>query len=160
MVEAAITQLKSTIKGVLGMEDHLAPLDATWAERALMYKIKKESLTYLSYPRLASILDCIRTAEEQKIPGDLIEAGCALGGSATLISRIKSANRPFRIYDVFGMIPPPSENDDDDVHERYEVIRNGESEGIGGNRYYGYEPDLYTKIGDTLTRFWPAACGK
>lgn len=60
---------------------------------------------------------------------------------------VKSPDRAMHVYDVFGMIPPPSERDDEDVHERYEIIKSGKSEGIGDKgKYYGYEEDLLTKV--------------
>jgi asparagine synthase (glutamine-hydrolysing) len=43
---------------------------------------------------------------------------------------------------MFGMIPPPSEKDGKAEHERYQKIVSGESTGIRGDHYYGYERDL------------------
>jgi len=78
--------------------------------------------------------------------GILIETGCALGGSAIVMTAAKSKSRPLYVYDVFGMIPEPSEHDGDDVHRRYAAITSGHSPGIGGNTYYGYEADLFTRV--------------
>ena len=50
------------------------------------------------------------------------------------------------IYDVFGMIPPPTHEDGSEVQQRYEVICRGESKGIGGEPYYGYLGDLYGRV--------------
>ena len=47
------------------------------------------------------------------------------------------------MYDVFGLIPEPSARDGEDVHQRYEMIRNGQAQGIAGNTYYGYQDDLF-----------------
>ena len=47
------------------------------------------------------------------------------------------------MYDVFGLIPEPSARDGADVHQRYEMIRNGQAQGIAGNTYYGYQDDLF-----------------
>ena len=47
-----------------------------------------------------------------------------------------------KVYDVFGMIPPPGEKDGADVHQRYATIAGGASKGIGGETYYGYRDDL------------------
>ena len=57
------------------------------------------------------------------------------------------------VYDVFEMIPPPTFQDGDDVQERYEVIRAGSSKGIGGDKYYGYEENLYDKVLANLRKF-------
>ncbi len=55
-----------------------------------------------------------------------------------------------RIYDVFGMIPPPSAKDGADVHRRFETIRSGRSRGIGGDRYYGYLDNLVDKVTESF----------
>src|SRR5205085_10548252 len=78
--------------------------------------------------------------------GIFVEAGCAAGGSAIVMASAKAASRPLFVYDVFGMIPAPSARDGDDVHERWRVIREGRSEGIGGRRYYGDEDDLVARV--------------
>ena len=44
------------------------------------------------------------------------------------------------------MIPAPGEHDGEDVHQRYEVIKSGESRGLGGELYYGYRPDLLGEV--------------
>src|SRR5205823_5477973 len=94
----------------------------------------------------------IKAIEKNGSSGILIEAGCALGGSAIVIASAKSKNRPLYVYDVFGMIPPPSENDDADVQERYSVIKSGQAKGIQGNRYYGYEDNLVDRVTGNFLR--------
>jgi asparagine synthase (glutamine-hydrolysing) len=103
-------------------------------------------LTYLDADALTDLHETALAAEAAGRQGLIVEAGCALGGSAIVLATAKAPNRPMRVYDVFGMIPPPSDADDQDVHERYEVIRSGQSEGLGGERYYGYEDDLLAKV--------------
>lgn len=105
-----------------------------------------DSLTYLDAGALTDLFEIARAAETAGRPGLIVEAGCALGGSAIVLAAAKAPGRPMRVYDVFGMIPPPSELDEQDVHERYEVIQSGRSEGLGGDRYYGYEEDLVAKV--------------
>jgi asparagine synthase (glutamine-hydrolysing) len=48
------------------------------------------------------------------------------------------------------MIPPPTQEDSQDVHERYRTIVEGKSEGIGGDRYYGYQENLYEVVQSNL----------
>jgi asparagine synthase (glutamine-hydrolysing) len=86
-----------------------------------------------------------------KLDGILIEAGCALGGSSIVIAKAKSANKKFYIFDVFGMIPPPSVNDDQDVIDRYEIIKTGKSSGIDNDLYYGYRNDLLNEVKNNFT---------
>lgn len=122
-------------------------------ERRLISSVKENRLTYLSDRRLISIVKTCRELKKKKISGIFIEAGCALGGSAIIISSIKEDRRKFKIYDVFGMIPPPTENDPQEVHERFEVIKKGESSGINGDEYYGYKENLYDLVKKNLKDF-------
>lgn len=112
-----------------------------------------ESLTYLGEPALTELYNQVIQIEKQKFPGILIEAGCALGGSAIVIATAKSKQRPFFVYDVFDMIPPPSDQDEADVHNRYEVIKSGQSKGIRGKKYYGYEEDIFSKVTENFRKY-------
>jgi asparagine synthase (glutamine-hydrolysing) len=107
----------------------------------------------LSDKKLASLLSTCRVIEEANLPGIFLEAGCALGGSAILIATIKNFERPLFIYDVFGMIPPPTKEDTQDVHDRYRTILEGKSIGIGGDKYYGYQENLYDLVQSNLKSF-------
>ena len=118
----------------------------------IVRSVRAESLTYLDAAALSDLFDRVERIEAKGAEGILIEAGCALGGSAIVIATAKSQSRPFYVYDVFGMIPPPSDKDDEDVQERYQVIRSGKSKGIGGNTYYGYEENLLATVGENFRR--------
>jgi len=65
-----------------------------------------------------------------------------------VLAMAKSVSRPMFVYDVLGMIPPPTDNDGEDVQQRYNEIVGGNSKGIKGKSYYGYEDDLYGKVVD------------
>jgi asparagine synthase (glutamine-hydrolysing) len=119
----------------------------------LIRRIRRERLTYLSELKMKSLASAVRSMEDGGLEGSVVEAGCALGGSTILIGSLKSPTRPFRVYDVFGMIPPPSDEDPAEVHSRYESIVEGNSSGIGSDRYYGYEEDLYSTVQNNLRRF-------
>ncbi|WP_017317158.1 TylF/MycF/NovP-related O-methyltransferase [Mastigocladopsis repens] len=113
----------------------------------------KNNLTYIEKD---AILDLVKVAinnEKNHIDGIMIETGCALGGSAIALASAKNKDRQFYIYDVFGMIPPPSEKDDEDIHERYKEIASGNSVGLGNQLYYGYEENLYDKIVQQFKNF-------
>ena len=111
-----------------------------------------DALTYLEEAALEDLHSLVRRIEEQSVPGILIEAGCALGGSAIVMATAKSQIRQLNVYDVFGVIPPPSDRDGQDVLDRYQVITKGESIGIDGQKYYGYEENLYAKFTDSFAR--------
>ena len=108
--------------------------------------VREGGLTYLSESALSDLYETTVRLEESKLEGIIVEAGCALGGSAIVLASAKSPSRPLSVYDVFGMIPPPSELDGSDVHERYQVIASGGAEGIAGKKYYGYEENLLEQV--------------
>ena len=81
-----------------------------------------------------------------------METGTARGGSAITMASAKSPDRPMKVFDVFGMIPPPGERDGADVHKRYATIAAGASKGIGGETYYGYRDDLLAEVTDSFVR--------
>jgi Macrocin-O-methyltransferase (TylF) len=122
-------------------------------DRQLITSIKESRLTFLSLSKLKSIATTCRSIEEAMLPGVFLEAGCALGGSAILLGRVKGTERPLQVYDVFEMIPQPTAEDDEEVHERYRTIVSGDATGIGGDKYYGYEDNLYLVVQDNLKRF-------
>lgn len=122
-------------------------------DQNLISRIRGRNLTYLSDTKLANLVQSCRSIEERNINGAFVEAGCALGGSSILISSIKKTLRPFFVYDVFGMIPAPTIQDPEEVHDRYREIREGKSSGIGGDKYYGYEEDLYEIVQSNLAEF-------
>lgn len=120
--------------------------------------VHRDGLTYLAAEKLESLLKLAQEMEDRGEPGTFSEAGCALGGSAIALAATKSRERPLLVYDVFGMIPPPGEFDGPDVHNRYETISSGQSTGINGNRYYGYENDLHGQVKNAFARFgYPTA---
>jgi hypothetical protein len=115
--------------------------------------VRARHLTYLSADALWDLALGVREVEAGGIAGALVEAGCALGGSAVVLARCKNTLRELLVFDVFGRIPPPSEKDGTDVWKRYEVIEAGTSTGIDGDPYYGYEEDLLGRVRGTFAEF-------
>jgi hypothetical protein len=113
---------------------------------SIIRRVRSAGLTYLDPAALNDLYQAVSALEKHQIGGALIEAGCALGGSAIVMASAKAEIRPFYIYDVFGMIPPPTEADGADVHARYATITSGNASGIKGGTYYGYENNLYDKV--------------
>ena len=116
----------------------------TWA------KVRAEHLSYSSDAQLLQLISNVRaTAASGAL---IIEAGCARGGSAILMCAMKSHERPLRIYDVFDMIPPPSEHDGEDMKRRYKEIASGKAVGLSGTRYYLYEDDMQAMVEGNFRR--------
>jgi len=120
---------------------------------ATIRQVRLEGLTYLSAAALADLAEAALAVEHEGIAGDVIETGTALGGSAIVLAMAKSAQRQLTLYDTFGMIPPPSDQDGDDVRERYARIEAGQSKGIGGGIYYGYRSDLLGEVRTRMAHF-------
>jgi O-methyltransferase len=125
---------------------------ALTASRAVR-EVRKRHLTYLGYDALSDLERAVHRLEAAGVPGIIVEAGCALGGSTVVLGLAKHPGRPLRAYDVFGLIPPPSDADGDDVQARYRTVVQGEASGIGGDKYYGYEDNLRDKVANTLRSF-------
>jgi asparagine synthase (glutamine-hydrolysing) len=115
--------------------------------------VRERKLTYLPGRALRDLAQVVMDADAQRLPGSLIEAGCALGGSAIVMSAARTSARPMVIYDAFGMIPPPGPGDGPDAHARYQVIVEGQSQGLGGATYYGYRQDLLSEVRANLAAF-------
>ncbi len=122
------------------------------AVAAVVARVGDERLSYLQEADLEMLARLVVHLERSGQPGLVVEAGTALGGSAIVMAAAKSPERPMKVYDVFGMIPPPSDSDGEDVHRRYELIRSGESRGVGGTLYYGYRDDLYREVTESFAR--------
>jgi asparagine synthase (glutamine-hydrolysing) len=136
-----LDQIMKYVRKSLGIGSSVATVPDN--VKSLIARIREKKLTYLTDTKLLSLATTCQNLEKRKLNGLFLEAGCALGGSSILMASIKSDQRPLLIYDVFGMIPPPTDQDTQDVHERYKTISEGKSTGIDGDRYYGYEENLY-----------------
>jgi O-methyltransferase len=119
-----------------------------------------ERLTYLGAAELRTLERCARAVRRGDVPGDFLETGVALGGSGVMLASQMDAEREFHGFDVFGMIPPPSDHDPPAVHARYRTIAEGHSAGIGGDTYYGYVSDLYQRVVDTFERYGQTVDGR
>jgi hypothetical protein len=142
------TQMIATSKHGEGLSSELPS-----GEHELIRRIRSRKLTYLTDKKLVSIANTCRTIEDADLAGVFLEAGCALGGSTIMIAAQKKLERLFFVYDVFGMIPPPTTEDTQDAHNRYGVIVAGKSVGIGGDKYYGYRNDLCEAVKTNLADF-------
>jgi len=124
-----------------------------FAAPAVVRRVRVESLTLLREDALSDLWRAARLIDEQDIPGDVVEAGCARGGSSIVLAVAKAPDRPLHLHDTFGAIPSPSDADGADVHERYEVIASGQAQGTGGRKYYGYVENLLDEVKQSFRDF-------
>ena len=117
-------------------------------------RVKADNLTYLADRKLFSLHREMARIRRDGVAGDFLEFGVALGGSAILMAQQCANDRSFHGFDVFGMIPAPDhEKDDQKSKVRYEEIKSGRSVGLGGNTYYGYRDNLYDEVQATFIRY-------
>jgi len=131
-----IIKIKNEIRTILNRKD--IP--------QIIRSVRGDNLTLIGDIQLKDLYDRVIELEKQNANGIMIETGCAMGGSAIVIATAKKKSRPLYVYDVFGLIPPPSDQDDKAVHERYEIIKSGKAKGKNGAKYYGYENNLIDKV--------------
>ncbi len=116
-------------------------------------RVRRERLTFLSERKLIELAAETVLLAERGIAGAVVEAGCALGGSALVLAAAKEPERPLYLYDLFGMIPLPGPLDGWKAWWLTLQNRLGLRKGHGGEKYYGYEPDLLGKILSTFRAY-------
>lgn len=114
--------------------------------------VRAEELTYLTRDQLLSLVTCVLECEQAGREGLLIEAGTARGGASIAMAAAKSPSRPLRVYDVFGLIPPPTEADGEQAAQRYADIQAGQGRRQPGKEYYGYADDLHAEVAESFAR--------
>ncbi len=129
---------------------------------AFASELRSEGLTYLSHTKLMRLEALFEDLDKERVVGSYAEFGIALGGSGILIAKAAQKRQArFFGFDVFGMIPEPTSEKDDDVsRERYSVIASGQSKGIKGGQYYGYVDDLYSQVCTNFEKHGVAVDGK
>ena len=143
MLHARLTRLRGALqRGV-----------ARLAAPSIVRRVSADALTYLEPAALRDLYDVVRAAGRERVPGVLIEVGCALGGSALVMAAARTREYPLQLYDVFGMPPAPTAGDGPDAHGRYAEIASGRSPGIGGGVYYGYVEHLLEQVRATFARY-------
>lgn len=118
----------------------------------LIRQVEKKNLTYLDNPALIELAEQVKYAK-QHLTGIYVEAGTALGGSAIVIAAGKPPKADLFLYDTFSQIPAPTEQDGAEVTLRYELIKSGKAEGLGGDTYYGYQKDLLKQVRQRFLNF-------
>jgi hypothetical protein len=100
----------------------------------LALKVKRSRRTYLSYSTIYSLVRNYLSLEKRvSIPLQVAEFGVGRGGSATILAWLVNRYRGnLTLYDVFGRIPAPTEQDGERAVNRYKFIINQEN-----NDYYG-----------------------
>jgi hypothetical protein len=100
----------SAVRAVMKGWDQVSP-----SEFSSIYR-KVRSHTMCSNARLRSLHRALRYVVSKEIPGDVVECGCARGGSAALMAlalQRLGVQRKMWLFDTFEGLPAPSANDPD-----------------------------------------------
>jgi O-methyltransferase len=127
--------------------------EAFMIDKSIADEVRRRRLTYVDKEKFDSLYECLAKVRVSQILGDFVEFGVALGGSGICLAKALTAGRRYLGFDVFGMIPPPSTADGEEVHARYNTIASGQSAGIDGDQYYGYVEDLYDVVKNNFLSF-------
>src|SRR5690349_15561781 len=115
--------------------------------------LRKNALTYCGRPgKLEVVHEAVKRVEAAKVPGIMLEAGVAMGGSAIVIAKTKAPQRELRLFDVFEMLPPPAANDDEKSHEVYKNFLAGNVSSTVDRNYVSHATDLLSFTRENMKR--------
>src|SRR4051812_8253752 len=115
--------------------------------------LRNNALTYCGRPgKLEVVHEAVKRVEAAQVPGIMVEAGVAMGGSAIVIAKTKAAQRELRLYDVFEMLPPPAANDDAKSHEVYQKFLAGNVSAAVDRNYVSHATDLLAFTRENMKR--------
>jgi hypothetical protein len=105
--------------------------------------LRARGLTYCARSgKLETLHRLISVVEARNVPGLFIEAGVAMGGSACVMAKAKHPARELMLFDVFELLPPPSERDGPDAMRVYEQFKRGQAPGQVNFNYLAHAGDL------------------
>ena len=88
--------------------------------------LRAKGLTYCGRPGKLETLHKLATqVEAADVAGIFLEAGVAMGGSASVLARTKRLERELRLFDVFALLPPPGPQDGDRAQVVYDTFKRG-----------------------------------
>lgn len=119
--------------------------------RQTIQHLRAKGLTYCGRPgKLETIEKLAAHVEGAAVPGIFLEAGVAMGGSASVIAKVKRPERELRLYDVFELLPPPSIRDGAKARQVYDQFRHGKSSSAVDATYLAHVEDLLAFARQTM----------
>jgi len=107
--------------------------------------LRLKGLTYCGRPgKLETLHHLASRVEKAGVPGLFLEAGVAMGGSASILAKTKAPERELRLYDVFEFLPPPSAADGEPARQVYDSYKRREAKTAADVNYLGHAEDLLT----------------
>ena len=116
----------------------------------LVYQLKKHKKTYLGYREILGLVENFDIVKKRFKEGfSIAEFGVGRGGSAFILAYLANKVKGnLTLFDVFGLIPPPSLIDGVEATRRYSYILHNEND-----TYYGKIPNLLKIIQNELYEY-------
>lgn len=109
----------------------------------LIGRVREKHLTFCAgSQKLEHLLKALMFCRKNVPQGIYIEAGVAMGGSATVIAATKPQEAVLRLYDVYDMLPPPGEQDDEKSRMVYGQFLQGKVNDATSANYLQAVPDM------------------
>lgn len=107
--------------------------------------LRAKGLTYCGRPgKLETLHRLAAQVEIAGIEGIFLEAGVAMGGSASVLAKTKRPERELRLFDVFTLLPPPGAEDGAKAQLVYEGFQRGKATTTPDVNYLKHSGDLLT----------------
>jgi predicted O-methyltransferase YrrM len=135
--------LENHLEGMIWRSNRIAIGAPAMDVAATINHLRANGLTYCGRAgKLETLLRLVSQVEAQSVAGIFVEAGVAMGGSACIIAKAKRPDRELRLYDVFELLPPPSEKDGQRSMQVYDYFRSGRVQGLTDVNYVTHARDM------------------
>lgn len=105
--------------------------------------LRSKGLTYCGRPgKLETLCQLAADVEARSVMGLFLEAGVAMGGSASVLAKVKRPGRDLWLFDVFELLPPPSDADGEAARRVFEEFARGKANTLTDANYLGHAGDL------------------
>ena len=104
-------QLVNLIRAAYSLDYGFYSQDLSTAADLIIKKVYADYKSFLSTTKMAKLAFYVEKQKNFHRDGIFVEFGCALGGSSAIIGSLKEQYQEFLVFDVFDLIPSPTEQD-------------------------------------------------
>jgi predicted O-methyltransferase YrrM len=115
--------------------------------------VRENNLTFCAAKeKLENLMAAVDFCAKKVAGGSYIEAGVAMGGSALVIAAMKPKQAPLYLYDVYDLLPPPSERDGEKAQTIYDQFAKGQVSDPTSLNYINASADLLAFVRSNFSR--------
>lgn len=120
----------------------------------LINRLRASHLTFCAgLGKLEHLADALLYCRAKLSGGIYLEAGVAMGGSAMLMAILKPEGAPLKLYDVFGLLPPPGVRDGAKAQAVYAQFQSGDMDDPTSINYLAQAGDLLQSVKRNFAAF-------